>query len=369
MSFQKLIGLLFALALTGCAGAPERLPIVTANAALGAEHPIIVATSCAPTADPLRPYGPERYDTLSCEEIGVWVPKDRKPGSVSYPSKKPKIKHQFAATRTVAHNCNGLTDVLNKKLDETGENAVFVFVHGYNVDYAEGVYRQAQFIHDFHITAPALQYSWPSSGKLLRYLYDRDSATFARDGLVKMLNDVAASEADNIIVLAHSMGALLTMEAVRQLDQTGRVNTIDMISPLILASPDIDADVFRAEITALTHSPKPIVVFASTRDKALWFSQRLRGGHPRVGEAKDIAMLRQLGIIVLDLSTVTDGDRINHSTFASSPTIIKMVDDGDLTLSTLEGADQQANKRSQLGSVKELVAGVLYFPFQVLGAD
>ncbi len=46
-----------------------------------------------------------------------------------------------------------------------------------------------------------------------------------------------------------------------------------------------------------------------------------------------------------------------------------MVHDGALTLKTIEGADQRANDPSQLGGVKNLIAGVLYFPFKMLGAN
>ncbi len=323
MGVRKLLFILAcALLPAACADSPARLPIVSPDASLGATHPIIVATSRTPQPDPVRPFGDGRSDNLSCETVNVWTPKDRKAGAVTYPSKKPKIARQFAATAIEPFDCDALTDTLNERLrnaDAAAERIGLVFVHGYNVDYAEGLYHQAQFIEDFRINAVAVQYSWPSAGRFIRYLYDRDSATFARDGLVRVLNDAAASDAESIIVLAHSMGALITMEAIRQLDQSGRTDTLSRIKPLILASPDIDVDVFRAQMAALSHPPAPIVVFASQRDKALWFSDRLRGGHARVGEGKDIDTLRRLGVTVVDFTPVDDGDSANHSVFPARP--------------------------------------------------
>ena len=72
-----------------------------------------------------------------------------------------------------------------------GERRIMVFVHGFNTNFAEGVYRQAQMMHDFGTPAIGVHYSWPSAADARLYLYDRDSAFFARDGLERLLRLLA----------------------------------------------------------------------------------------------------------------------------------------------------------------------------------
>ena len=60
-------------------------------------------------------------------------------------------------------------------------------------------------------------FSWPSRGGLLNYSYDKESANFSRGDLANVLRTAADSPAvAEVTVLAHSMGAWLAMEALRQ---------------------------------------------------------------------------------------------------------------------------------------------------------
>ena len=73
------------------------------------------------------------------------------------------------------------------------DREVLLFVHGYNNNFAEGVYRVAQFSHDLEIPGAVVHYAWPSAAKPLGYVYDRDSALFARDGLERLIDDFDAA--------------------------------------------------------------------------------------------------------------------------------------------------------------------------------
>ncbi|MEO0980722.1 MAG: alpha/beta fold hydrolase, partial [Pseudomonadota bacterium] len=207
-----------------------------------------------------------------------------------------------------------------------------IFIHGYNVSYVSGIYRQAQLIHDFNQPVVGIHYSWPSAGKTSAYLYDRDSVQFARDGLQKTIELAARSEAKTVAVVAHSMGTLLTMEAVRQLSLANKKSVLKKISPLVLASPDIDEDVFASQVAVIDPRPAPFLVLASRKDKALKLSRDLRGGTARVGQGNDIESLQALGITVLDLSEISDGqDGASHATFANSPTLIRLIQTGAIS--------------------------------------
>ena len=78
------------------------------------------------------------------------------------------------------------------------------------------------------------------------------------------------------------MGGLLTVEALRQLRLTGQDRVLDRLQ-VVLAAPDIDADVFRAQMNVVGPMEMPLIVLVSPDDRALLVSQRLAGQHERVG--------------------------------------------------------------------------------------
>ena len=330
---SKLSGTLIGLVISLCVGACSHdvilLPVVDPGETAGAEHAVIVATNRSVSEDERVRYSDGRIATISYDDVTVWVPEQRTPGTISYPSELPQMGEEFAATAINALSEDEVVHTINRRLalEPQGARTVFVFVHGYNVSYPAGVYRHAQLLEDFGTNGVAVHFSWPSSGRLLGYVYDRDSIQFARDDLAHVLTLVGQSEAESIFLMGHSMGTLLVMEALRQLSLTENTATLSKISPVILASPDIDVDVFQRQFEVLSPRPDPFVVIASRRDRALQLSDTLRGGHPRVGEGRDIERLQEIGVAVFDLSDIQDGDRSGHSTFASSPTLINLFSD------------------------------------------
>ena len=64
-----------------------------------------------------------------------------------------------------------------------GSRKVFLFIHGFNTMFAEGLYRLAQLAHDSKAPGVPVLFTWASRGKPTAYVYDLNSATSARDGL------------------------------------------------------------------------------------------------------------------------------------------------------------------------------------------
>ncbi len=91
---------------------------------------------------------------------------------------------------------------------------MFIFIHGYNTLFAEGLYRFTQVVQDLKADVPVL-FSFASRGKLADYVYDTNSATAARDGLEHVIRLALASNADHVSIVAHSLGNWVTVEALR----------------------------------------------------------------------------------------------------------------------------------------------------------
>jgi esterase/lipase superfamily enzyme len=365
-------GLVALLWLCGCTSQAEILPLMPIATEHADLEPIMVATTRALDNDPDVLFSGARAAHLGLADITVSVPRDREPGEIRYPSKTPDLAEDFAAVSvTTGLEKEEFVERINDRLARApkGERSVVLFVHGYNTDFAESLYRLAQMRRDFRFGGVAVAYTWPSAGKAPLYLYDRDSAGFARSGFVETLRLVTGSQAESVLLIGHSMGALVTMEGLREISLRGEKHLIHRLGGLVLASPDIDVDLFETQLAALETRPDPFVIIVSGRDRALTVSNRLRGGHARLGQGTIIKKLQDDGIVVIDLTDINDGDRINHSTFASSPTLIKLFESGalgrDKFLAREEGP---ANPLGEgIGQLSDLAANIIYLPANIAG--
>lgn len=366
--------LLITMGLAGCLSNDIILPVVPDASPAGNLQKIHVATTRQLSANPLAIYSGKRSNQLNFADVVISVPSNRKAGTINYPSKFPNLETQFAAVSINTQKTSvDFIGSINRELRQSppDKRNVFLFVHGYNTNFPAGIFRQAQMRHDFKVEGVAVNFSWASAGRAPAYLYDRDSAQYARDGLQAALGLLARSEVRSIFLLGHSMGGLITMEALRDLSNKNNRAVLSKLRAVVLASPDIDIDVFQSQIAAIKPLPKPFVIFVSSKDRALRISQRVRGGHPRVGEGSDIDLLRNEGIAVIDLSTINDGgDRTNHSTFATSPTLIKMASSGLLSVNTFSSEPSRGTANTfqkSVGALSDLAANIIYLPANVVG--
>jgi esterase/lipase superfamily enzyme len=367
---------LAALLLAGCGGPRAILwngPATEAGAAAkpAAIVPIYVATSRQRSDDLSLPYNAKRSLTLNFSRVDVGIPPSHKSGIVEKTGRKPNPAKHFAAVAFQPYdNRQVFTEKLNAALAArpADQQEVLIFVHGYNNNFADSTFREAQFVHDYGFKSVAVHYAWPSAGTLGLYVYDRDSANFARDGLAELLEIVSRTRAKRIILVGHSMGTMVVMEALRSLALSGKRAPLDRLTGVMLAAPDIDVDVFQEQVREIGKLPRPFAVLVSREDDALGISARITGGHPRVGDGSDIEMLRENGIAVLDMSTVDKG---GHDVFASSPTLMTLVRRGQLTDRTLEGEGATAGE-TILADGSSVIRGaaslVLYLPTRILSA-
>ncbi len=204
-----------------------------------------------------------------------------------------------------------------------GSRDVIIYVHGFNNTFADGVLRIAQLSNDLGTPGVSVHYSWPSAANPLGYGYDRDSVLFARDGLETLLRTIANTGAERVLLVAHSMGALLTMEALRQISISEPDWPNREIYGVVLFSPDIDIDVFRSQARRIEPLPERFAIFVSERDRALALSARLTGQTSRLGNIADAEALSELDVVLLDVSEFSSG--AGHFTAATSPTLLALL--------------------------------------------
>jgi esterase/lipase superfamily enzyme len=116
-------------------------------------------------------------------------------------------------------------------------------------------------------------------------------------------------------VLAHSMGNWVTVEALRQIKISGRLDHANKLGYIILAAPDIDIDVFKSQLKSFGKLRRPFYVVLSEDDRALWLSETIAGGVSRVGDDPRVSDLAKLGATVIDLTDVKANDSARHDKF------------------------------------------------------
>ena len=176
--FRWLIAIAALLLIAACA---PRGQLAFSDARSGTPHDILLATSrnaIAGTPD----FGTGRAAEMSFARYTVSVPPAHQVGQIEWPGARPDADKDFVTTgyqgladaRAFANAVSARAGALPQ-----GRREAVIFVHGYNTNLAEGLYRFAQINHDFEARSIPILYSWPSAASPRDYLYDRDSILFA----------------------------------------------------------------------------------------------------------------------------------------------------------------------------------------------
>lgn len=298
-------------------------------ASVGAVQDILVASLRQPDASGVG-FENVPAEDLSFAEFKVSVPPDRLEGTVTFPpanrAADPATDFLTVAANRIPDDAAFLRNV-NARLASrpAGSREVFVFVHGFNTNFAEGLYRQAQMSHDFRSPGVSINFAWPSAGRVTAYATDREVALIARDSLEDLLRLLARSKAERIVVLGHSMGTMVVMEAMRQTALVNDRAILAKTDAIMLMAADLDIEVFRSQMRPLAEDDVDVFLFTSSRDAALRLSARLRGSGERLGTISDTSRVADLPVTVVDLSAYRgEEDALGHFKVATSPALISL---------------------------------------------
>ena len=248
------------------------------------------------------------------------VPPDRKYIAIAYPSAKPDPKREYIVTKREKLTLGSL--VKDATHSARFDGTVSVFVHGYNYSYQEALYRTAQMAADATAIGSPIMFSWPSAASVAGYVADRDAVLYSRSQLDALLQALAkAPKVKRIILFGHSMGGFLSMEVARQLKLQGQDNVLAKLQ-IVLAAPDIDADVFKSQLGDIGHIPTPVTLLVSKSDSALKISSFVSGERSRVGmlDIND-PLIQQTAkaerLTVIDISSLKSSDGLGHDRYAA----------------------------------------------------
>jgi esterase/lipase superfamily enzyme len=318
---------LAALSLLGCTRPAELVFVSDAAATAATVETVLVASIRAPEPGPAL-YGNRLGERLSFARFEIAVPPAHRMGQADPRPRAPgdRERHFLVAEASRILDERSFVAAINRRLagHPGPDRPAALFVHGFRNSFADGVLYQAQLQTDFDHHGALVHFAWPATPSTLTYLRDLDRALASRDALARTIDLLAASEADEIILVGTSLGAFLLMEALRTMAMAGPDPVFARIEAVVLVAADIDLDVFRTQVEAVAARGVQTIVVTSRRDRALGLSAALRGTGRRVGSAPPDA-LAGLPIAIFDVSALPVGDTYRHLLLARSPDLIRLV--------------------------------------------
>jgi esterase/lipase superfamily enzyme len=312
--------------LPGCASRPGPEVLTPVAIAPGVKTlQVYVATTRERQTPSENVFTANRANALNFAKFAVSVPPHHKPGEIEMPTTLSDPQTSFAVVdQAVMSEADFHKAFAPQRGDRRKKQNVFVFVHGFNNNFQESLFRLAQLHADAKIDGRPILFSWPSQAQIAAYATDQDAASYSRNHLTALLTMLGRSpDVGDILVVGHSMGAMLTADALQQLRAEGKNKVIARLSRVVLAAPDINAQKFRAQVQAIGPLEPPLLVLVSKEDGALQISSLLSGGGvPRAG-ALDVnnpvvqEAALQAKVQVVDISQLQSRDGVKHDQFVS----------------------------------------------------
>jgi esterase/lipase superfamily enzyme len=322
---------------------------------------VYYATNRNETADPSPDahYGGDR-GALAFGMVTVTVPKSHKVGALEAPSilrlefKADPQKHVMLQSLQVLEPAAWRAEIA-KRATVLGNAGILVFIHGYNSRFADAARRAGQLSHDLGFAGPTVLFSWPSRGGVVEYTVDEQAAEWSVHDMRTVLSSLATiAPGVPVYVIAHSMGnRVLTRGLKALLDED--LSKRRAFKQIVLAAPDIDADVFRRDIapSILGKGPR-VTLYASSNDKALAASRNIHGGYRRLGESgNELVVMADLDTV--DASSVST-EFLGHSYFGDSSTVMS-----DLVYVIQKSLSPQERSRFALEPVRAAIGNYWRF--------
>ncbi|WP_320824380.1 alpha/beta hydrolase [Reinekea sp.] len=202
----------------------------------------------------------------------------------------------------------------NNQLLASPTKDALVFIHGYNVTFERATRISAKLAYDLDLAGPTLSYSWPSAARVSHYAVDEANLSWSIPHLTALLQRLFAdTDVQRLYLVAHSLGTqALSAALIDALDEYPEHRR--RIGGIVLAAPDMDAEVFRRDIAPqLTAHQLPITLYVSSKDLALNASRTLHG-HPRAGQAGATLVVVD-GIDTVDASNA-EAELFGHEYFS-----------------------------------------------------
>ena len=250
---------------------------------------------------------------LSFGRCRVNAPKKAQIGDLAVASTPRADSNQFY--RLLDHSALK-EDEFVRALQESKATRVLVFVHGFNVDFEEAVFRAAQLAYDLKYQGPVVLMTWPAGPQdsswttfiNRTYEFNTGNAANSIDTFAGFFVKLAALNI-RVDLLVHSMGHQIVLPAVSKAQQTLHRK---FLNEIILNAPDLPVDLARKLAPDVLASSRRVTVYCSYNDKAISASESYNKNR-RMGGCEEID-----GFDVVNAGALDD-TMLGHGYYASRP--------------------------------------------------
>ncbi|GIX42228.1 MAG: alpha/beta hydrolase [Leptospiraceae bacterium] len=218
----------------------------------------------------------------------VNVPKEHSIGALDTSSDNSLNKDKFFFAR----NYRSLTkEDFYKQI--TQEQEILIFVHGFNVEFEEALYRIAQIHYDLKFQGTSVLYTWPAgpeeglfSSILINDTYKNNqehakvSIPIFKNFIEEIFQQID-NKKKNIYLIVHSMGHQIVIPSLIEISKI-KYNNIKF-KEIIFNAPDYPVDTFREEVNIISSLANRITIYCSPDDNALKASETVNGTR-RIGQ-------------------------------------------------------------------------------------
>ncbi len=222
---------------------------------------------------------------------------------------------------------------INQHLTQSKRKDVYIYVHGYKVDFDNPILVTAELWHFLGYEGVFIAYSWPSTPKTLAYLSDLETAELSSYQLRALLEYLSENtDAERIHIVGYSAGTRVVDKALFQLTLSNKQSSKDDLRKLklghvMLIGSDMDGDLFAANIReGMLDITDDISVYVSDSDSAVgvaeWLFEWGRLGQANRNMAAPVKkyLENHPQLRVIDVSDAANADAGNgHGYFRSSP--------------------------------------------------
>lgn len=199
-----------------------------------------------------RFYGSERSD-ISYGKCMVSIPNDHQPGELESASIFKLEFHEDPNKQIVILNVTKKDEKayfaeIAKKVGHSKHKSALIYISSYSLSIEDAARRSAQMAYDLKFDGVPVLYGRPSQANKTGSITDENTINSTQNRMETFLNGFASkTAAKNIYLIAHDM------------DSRSLINTLDSLTGknpkyknrfkiIILAAPDIDADIFKDQI-------------------------------------------------------------------------------------------------------------------------
>ncbi len=224
---------------------------------------------------------------------------------------------------------------INRRLAATGHKDIFVYVHGYKVNFENPLLVAAELWHFLGYQGVFIPFAWPSHTGRLAYFGDTETARYSSIFFREFLQYLAEETgAERIHILGYSAGTRMVGAALHQMALLNEGMTMAgdsgnyRLGNVMLVGSDIDRDIFATYLVdGLLDTVDHLTLYESPRDKALGIAdfvfRNQRIGQVMMGDytstvSQFLTENRKLSIVSVERASMFDSGN-GHSYFRDSP--------------------------------------------------